>query len=395
MGFSFFFITTSGLRFIDSNLKGVSTMGKKRSARFFRFLLVILFLAAPGGAGAQAAPEYEEYRSQLEMEYFIPIVLYDGTFSAATYGKMSSILRDQELEFILLASGDETVNLVLGYTYHAPFWSYGVNLYHMPVYTGPPWGMGFWERQRGVSLLASRHYTNQTRLDLRVQYEDFAPESYFRYPVDTASLFGLEATLTHDDFNFLTQAGSRGYLSVGSAYPFLGTAYKNLKVEGDFRKYWSQGRATLIMAGRAGKIWGTYPTHRGFALGGIQQVSISSLGTLTNLGFSGTLADTVLRGYPAYRFRGNGFCLTNLELRMLIWPASYRQLRKTGLSLGVFTDAGWVWDGDRRVSAAPAVGAGIGLRFYALGLNIGLDYALPLNAGEPQPRWHFSLGEVF
>lgn len=80
---------------------------------------------------------------------------------------------------------------------------------------------------------------------------------------------------------------------------------------------------------------------------------------------------------------------------MLIWPASYRQLRKTGLSLGVFTDAGWVWDGDRRVSAAPAVGAGIGLRFYALGLNIGLDYALPLNAGEPQPRWHFSLGEVF
>ena len=373
-------------------------MGIGRSAGVFRLLLALLFLlAAPAGAGAQATPEYEyeEYHSQLEMEYFIPFIYYDGTFTAATYAKMSSILRDQELEFVFLGSEDESLNLVLGYTYHAPFWSYGLNLYHMPVYTGPPWGLGFWERQRGVSLLASRHYTNQTRLDLRVQYEDFAPESSFRYPVDASSIFGLDVTLTYDDFSFLTHTGSRGYLSVGGALPLLGTAYQNLKVEGDYRKYRSQGRMSLIMAGRAGKIWGTYPVHRGFALGGIQQVSISSLGTLTNLGFSGTLADTVLRGYPDYHFRGDGFFLTNLELRMLLWPASYRQLRTTGLSVGVFTDAAWVWAGDRRMTAAPAIGAGIGLRFYVLGLYLGLDYALPLQAGEQQPRWHFSLGEVF
>jgi len=370
-------------------------MGKARSARVFCFFLAVLFLAAPVGASAQVTPEYEEYHSQLEMEYFIPIVFYDGVFTAATYGKMSSILRDQELQFVLLASGDDLVNLVLGYTYHAPFWSYGLNLYNMPVYTGAPWDVGFWERQRGVSLLASRHYTNQTRLDFRVQYEDFAPESFFRYPVDAASLFGFEATLTHDDFSFLAQAGSRGYLSVGGAYPFLGTAYKSLKLEGDYRNYWSTGRATLIMAGRAGKIWGNYPTHRGFALGGIQQVSMSSLGTVTNLGLTGALADTVLRGYPAYRYRGDSFFATNLELRMLVWPASYQQLRRTGFSLGVFADAAWVWDGDRRVSAAPAIGAGIGLRFFIMGINIGLDYAIPLNTEDQQPRWHFSLGEVF
>jgi outer membrane protein assembly factor BamA len=308
---------------------------------------------------------------------------------------MSSILRDQELQFVLLASEEESVNLVLGYTYHAPFWSYGINLYQMPVYTGPPWGLGFWERQKGISLLASGHFRNQSRLDLRLQYEDFSPESSFRYPVDAASLFGFEATLNHDDFSFLAQKGARGYLSVGGAYPLLGTAYKNLKVEGDYRQYWSLGRMTMIMAGRAGKIWGNYPTHRGFALGGIQQVSISSLGSLTNLGLLGTLADTVLRGYPAYCFQGDGFLLSNLELRMLLWPASYQQLRKTGLSLGLFTDAAWVWDGDERISAAPALGAGIGLRFFLLGLNIGVDYAIPLNTEDRQPRWHFSLGEVF
>ncbi|HEY8391710.1 MAG TPA: BamA/TamA family outer membrane protein [Capillibacterium sp.] len=372
-------------------------MGKTRIAVAIQFLLVLLFLVVPAGVKAQdaAGSEYEEYRSQLEMEYFIPFIYYDGTFTAATYAQMSSILRDQELKFVMLGSEDELLNLVLSYTYHAPFWSYGLNLYHMPVYTSSPWGVGFWERQLGVSFLASRHYSNQTRLDLRVQYEDFAPESDFRYPVDAASIFGLEATLTHDDFVFLTQTGSRGYLSVGGALPLLGTAYQNLKVEGDYRKYWSRGRASLILAGRSGKIWGTYPAHRGFALGGIQQVSISSLGTLTNLGFLGTLADTVLRGYPYYHLRGDGFFLSNVELRMLIWPASYQQLRKIGLSLVAFTDAAWVWEGNRRVSAAPTMGAGIGLRFYLAGLNIGLDYAIPLKAGEPKPRWHFSLGEVF
>lgn len=370
-------------------------MGKLKLRRGLVVVMLAIFscvLLAPAGA---TAPRYEDYHSQLEMEYFIPFIVYDGSFRAATYGKMSSILRDQELQFVLLALSEEQVNLVLGYTYHTPFWSYGLNFYQMPVYTGPPWGLGFWELQKGVSLLASRHYRNENRLDLRIQYESFAPVTHFRYPVDEASLFGVEATLTHDDFAFLTQEGCRAYLSIGGAYPFLGTAYKNIKVEGDYRNYWTWGRTTLISSARAGKIWGDYPSHRGFALGGVQQVGVSSLGTVTNMGLLGTLADTVLRGYPAYRYQGDGFILTNLELRLLAWPESYQQLRSTGLSVGVFTDAAWVWNGSERISAAPSLGVGIGLKFFLAGLNIGLDYAVPLNTEDASPRWHFSLGEVF
>ncbi|MBA2133740.1 BamA/TamA family outer membrane protein [Capillibacterium thermochitinicola] len=363
--------------------------------RWSGLLLVLLFFFVGVVPVRAVAMEYEEYRSQLELEYFIPFIMYDGVFYAATYGKMSSILRDQELEFILLAQGEETINLVLGYTYHTPYWSYGLNFYQMPVFTGPPWGLGFWELQRGVSLLASRHYSNEDRLDLRLQWESFSPLEDFRYPVDDASLFGVEATLTHDDFSFLRQAGSRGYVSLGGAYPLLGTAYENIKVEGDYRRYWSGDRTSLIFCLRTGKIWGYYPSHRGFALGGIQQVNVSSLGTVTNQGLLGTLADTVLRGYPAYRYRGDGFILTNLELRLLAWPRSYQERRRTAFSLGAFADAAWVWDGDRRVSASPSVGVGFGFKFFLFGLNIGFDYAVPLNSEDRAPRWHFSLGEVF
>ena len=124
------------------------------------FVLLIILSCVILPPVEAAASRYEDYRSQLEMEYFIPFFMYDGSFLAATYGKMSSILRDQELQFVLLASGEDQVNLVLGYTYHTPFWSYGLNFYQMPVYTGPPWGLGFWELQQGLSLLASRHYCN-------------------------------------------------------------------------------------------------------------------------------------------------------------------------------------------------------------------------------------------
>jgi outer membrane protein assembly factor BamA len=61
----------------------------------------------------------------------------------------------------------------------------------------------------------------------------------------------------------------------------------------------------------------------------------------------------------------------------------------------VFTDAAWVWRGSERVSAAPSLGVGIGFKFFLAGLNLGLDYAIPLNTMDSVPRWHFSLGEVF
>ena len=210
----------------------------KRNCRWCCWgLLLMLLFSVVGVAQVQAAPladmEYEEYRSQLELEYFLPFIMYDGVaVYATTYLRMSSILRDQELDFILVAAGDETLNLILGYTYHAPYWSYGLNFYQMPVYAGVYWDLGFWEEQKGVSLLASRHYSNEDRLNLRMQWEHFEPLSDFRYPVDEASVFGVEATLTHDDYSFLRQAGARWYLSLGGAYPVLGTDYKNIKLEG-------------------------------------------------------------------------------------------------------------------------------------------------------------------
>ena len=78
-------------------------MGKLKLRRGLVVVMLAIFscvLLAPAGA---TAPRYEDYHSQLEMEYFIPFIVYDGSFRAATYGKMSSILRDQELQFVLLA----------------------------------------------------------------------------------------------------------------------------------------------------------------------------------------------------------------------------------------------------------------------------------------------------
>ncbi|HBK67327.1 MAG TPA: hypothetical protein DDZ91_01675 [Firmicutes bacterium] len=357
--------------------------------------LLLLLLFTPTALQAQVDPIYQEYRSQLEMEYFLPFIAYDGSFYVATYGKMSSILRDQELQFVLLASGEEVVNFALGYTWHAPYWSYGLNLYQMPIYTGPMWSAGFWELQKGVSLLASRHFNNEKRLDLRLQFEDFSPLSLPRFPVEKASILGFEATATHDNFSFLAQDGHREYFSLGGAFPLLGADFKYLKAEVDHRNYFSLGRSSLVLSARGGKIWGDYPVQRGFALGGIQQVSMSSLGTLTNAGILGTLADTVLRGYSEYRFFGDGFLLSNIELRLLAWPSSYQKIRGTAFTLLAFSDAAWVWKGSSQQTSSPSIGVGVGFKFYFFGLNLGLDYGIPLNTPGEFPKWHFSIGEVF
>ena len=130
-------------------------------------------------------------------------------------------------------------------------------------------------------------------------------------------------------------------------------------------------------------------------MGGIQQVSMSSLGSLTNVGLLGTLADTVLRGYREYRFCGDGFALGNLELRLLAWPSSYREIRGTAFSLLALTDVGYVWKDQTLLTASPSVGVGMGFKLFLFGLNIGLDYAVPLNTPGENPKWHFSIGEVF
>ncbi len=367
------------------------------TVKFLRFFacFLLLYLLTAGTVLAQPQSPYEDYRSQLELEYIIPVITYDGSFYVATYAKMSSVLRDQELQFVFVGMERDLLNFCLGYTLHAPYWSYGLNLYHMPVYTGPLWSTGFWELQQGVSLLASRHFTNEQRLDLRLQYEEFTPLSLAPYPVDSASILGFEASVTRDNFNFFAQSGRRGYFSLGAAYPLLGTDYQYLKAELDHRRYWPLGRFSLILGMRAGKIWGDYPVHRGFALGGIQQVSMSSLGSLANVGLLGTLADTVMRGYHEYRFCGDGFVLGNLELRLLAWPSSYREIRRTAFSLLAFADAGMVWKGENLLTASPSAGIGVGFKIFLYGLNLGLDYAVPLNTPGENPKWHFSIGEVF
>lgn len=368
-------------------------MKKKRLG--FLFIIGFLILISPTVLHGQEKPIFEEYHSQLEMEYFIPFVTYDGSFHVATYSKMSSILRDQELQYMLYASGED-FNMVFGYTYHTPYWSYGLNFYHMPVYTGPIWATGFFELQSGASLLASRHIGNENRIDLRLQFEKFSPLSSSPFPVESGSLLGFEATVNQDNFSFFSQKGHRRYLSIGGALPLLGTDYQYLKLEIDNRNYLPiNPRTSFILSGCGGKIWGMYPIHRGFSLGSIQQVSMSSFGTLSNIGLLGALADTVLRGYPEYYFQGDSFILGNLELRSLLWPSEYRKLRSVGLTLVFFTDASLVWKDGSRVTASPSIGAGMGLKFFLGGLNIGLDYAIPINTPGALPRWHFSIGEVF
>ncbi len=368
----------------------------QKQGSYLLFLTLFLFLIKSTPLYAEEKPAFEEYHSQLEMEYFVPFLTYDGSFNLATYCKMSSVLRDQELQFMLSAAGEE-FNFVLGYTFHTPYWSYGLNFYRMPVYTGPIWASGFFELQSGGSFLVSRHINNENRVDLRLQFENFSPLSLAPpFPVESGSLLGFEATATHDGFSFFAQKGHRGYISIAGAAPLLGTDYNYIKVEVDNRNYFPlNARTSLILSERGGKIWGTYPIHRGFSLGGIQQVSMSSLGTLTNIGLLGTLADTVLRGYPEYYFKGDGFLLGNFELRTLLWPSEYRKLRGTGLTLVLFSDAAIVWKAGTKITPSPAIGAGIGLKFFFFGLNIGLDYGISYNTPGVSPRWHFSIGEVF
>src|SRR5690554_7167287 len=64
---------------------------------------------------------------------------------------------------------------------------------------------------------------------------------------------------------------------------------------------------------------------------------MSGLGNLTNQGTLWALADSTLRGYRLYQFSGDGFLLGNLELRTLLYPSSYYDLRLFGL-LGTVLD---------------------------------------------------------
>ena len=142
---------------------------------------------------------------------------------------------------------------------------------------------------------------------------------------------GWEVKAVKDNFSFLAQKGTRAYISLGGAFPFLNTGYQYLKVEEDWRRYYPLNRrVSAIFSLRGGKIWGDYPSHRGFFIGGIQQANMSGLGNLVNQGTLWALADSTLRGYPLFRFSSDGFLLGNLELRALLYPSSYYELRFLG-----------------------------------------------------------------
>lgn len=364
-------------------------------------LLVVLALFFHGACAAQAVEEvsWEEYRPQLEIEYIIPFVFYDGAFQTVTYGKMSSVLRDQELQFFLWADQQDAIlNYVLGYTRHHNKWSIGINLYSMPVNIGPLWATGVWEEQTGISLLAGYRLTNETRLSLRLQWERFNPlavASAFPKPAEAGTMCGWEAAVLRDDFSFLAQSGNREYISMGGAFPVFDTDYYYFKLEGDRRSYRSfSDRVSTMMSLRGGKIWGRYPSQRGFLIGGIQQANMSGLGNLVNEGTLWELADSVLRGYPLYRFNGDGFILGNIELRTLLYPYSYYDIRNFAVISLFFLDAGQIWEDDLPLNPEPPAAWGAGIKFFLGGLLIGFDYAMPLDT-EEKPRWHFSLGEVF
>lgn len=360
---------------------------------------MVLFFHGNCTARALAEVPWEEYRPQLEIEYIIPFVFYDGGWQTITYGRMSSVLRDQELQFFLLADQTEDIlYYVLGYTRHHYKWSTGINLYSMPVNGGPLWNTAFWEEQTGISLLACYRRTNETRLNLRVQWERFDPmavASSFPEPVEAGTIFGWEATALRDNFSFLAQSGNREYISLGGAFPVLGTDYYYFKLEGDRRSYHSfSDRISALVSLRGGKIWGRYPLQRGFMIGGIQQANMSGLGNLVNEGTFWELADSVLRGYPLYRFNGDGFLLGNIELRTLLYPDSYYNIRNYAVVSSFFLDAGQIWKNDLPLNLEPPASWGIGIKFFLGGLLLGIDYAMPLNP-EEKPCWHFSLGEVF
>lgn len=362
-------------------------------------LFLLVFTASPLSAAVDPVP-WDDYHPELELEYLYPLLYYDGKFYTLMYLSMSSILQDRQLKMIFSSDQDQDqLNLALGYTYHLNKWSCGINLYSMPVYLGQFWESGILERQQGVSLLASYHWKNEVRIDLRLQWEDFVPLFYPQRDegrIEAGRVFGWEATAGRDNHQFLGQTGIREYLSLGGAYPFLGADYQYLKIEGDHREYRPLGeRASLILNARGGKIWGRYPWQRGFMIGGIQLTNFSALGNLANLGTLGGLADTVLRGYSLHQFPSDQFIIGNLELRTLVWPLSFAQVDKVAVMTSAFVDAAQVWK-DERSLTEPPISWGIGLKVIILrSLILGLDYASPLNRpGEPE-KWHFSIGEVF
>lgn len=363
------------------------------------FLLAFLLLFPCGTAVGAGEEPWEEYKPRLETEYIIPLIFYDGMFHALIYGQMSSVLRDRELQYFIWAdSGAEIFNYALGYTRHHYKWSTGINLYSMPVNIGPIWASGVWENQTGLSLLAAYRRTNETRFTFRLQWEKFSPiyvASSFPEEPDEGALLGWEVKAVKDNFSFLAQKGTRAYISLGGAFPFLGTDYRYFKVEEDWRRYYPlTDRVSTILSLRGGKIWDDYPSHRGFVIGGIQQANMSGLGNLVNQGSLWALADSTLRGYPLYNFSGDGFFLGNLEVRTLLFPSSYHNLKFFGLLGSVFLDAGQVWKGDQALGANLPAAWGVGLKFFLGGLLLGVDYAVPMDPGE-KPRWHISLGEVF
>lgn len=362
-------------------------------------VLLFFFLLFSCATAAQAEEELgEPYHPRLEAEYIIPVIYYDGSLYGLLYGRMSSVLRDRELQFFLLADG-EAFYYVLGYTRHNYKWSTGMNLYSMPVSIGPIWASGVWENQTGISLLAAYRRTNETRYTFRLQWERFSPlyvASSFPEEPDDGALLGWEAKVIKDNFSFLAQKGTKAYISLGGGFPFLGTGYQYLKVEEDWRHYHPLNRRiSAIFSLRSGKIWGdNYPAHRGFFIGGIQQANMSGLGNLANQGTLWTLADSTLRGYPLFHFSGNEFFLGNLELRTLLYPSSYYELGSFGLIGTVFVDAGQVYKDGRALSASFPVTWGAGLKLLIGGVLVGVDYAVPMDPGA-KPCWHISLGEIF
>lgn len=378
-------------------MKGERRWGFRRIAPIF--MAFLLPLSLPSSAGATETVPWEDYRPKLEFEYLIPFLYYDGKLYTMVYGQMSSVLRDQELKFLIHSDQrEEKFDYSLGYTRHLNKWSLGVNLYSMPVYIGQFWESGFLEYQRGVSLLASYHWENETRIDFRLQWEDFSPYNLSDDRIESGKIFGWEVTANRDTHQFLAQSGSREYISLGGAYPVFNTDYRYLKIEGDHRSYYPLGESfSFIWSARGGILWDNYPVQRGFMIGGIQFTNFSALGSLVNLGFLGNVADTVLRGYHLHQFPGDRFVVNNIELRGLIWPSSYYQIGDAAVMALAFVDSAQIWKDGSAVTQVPAVACGAGLKFLLFrGLMLGVDYAVPLT-GSPRdlPKWHISLGEVF
>ena len=132
-------------------------------------LVLLFFVVGAAQAKADVPMEYEEYRSQLELEYFIPFIMYDGSFSRCDLpGKNEQYPPGSRVGFCPFAArggADQP-----GCRLYLPC---SLLVIRAELFTkcrstpASPWGLGFWEQQTGISLLASRHFTNEDRLDLR------------------------------------------------------------------------------------------------------------------------------------------------------------------------------------------------------------------------------------